>query len=332
MKYPWHEAELVRVLAARATLHHALLIEGPPGIGKQDFALGLAAALLCEASDAAGRACGACLACGWFAQGSHPDFRWLRPEAKDPDFVARKDRKPSRHIRVEQIRTIASFVNIGAHRAGRKIVLIEPAETMNNVSANALLKTLEEPAGNTVFLLVCGHPDALPATVRSRCRRLALAPPPAAGAAEWLAATAGIDAAEAATWVAAAGGAPLLAQRLAEPVGATAHRTVLETLARFPDIAVVDAAASLHQFDADAWIPVVRAWATDLARVLGGAPPRFLPGERARLEVLAKKTSLERVLRLEADLAATAVATEQPLNPRLLAEGVMLRCCEAFEP
>jgi len=332
MKYPWHEAELTRLLLARAALHHALLIEGRPGIGKQDFTLGLAAALLCESPDAAGRACGACLACGWFGQGSHPDFRWLRPEAQDPDFVPRKDRKPSRHIRVEQIRSIAGFVNIGAHRAGRKIVLIEPAEAMNDVSANALLKTLEEPAGNTVFLLVCGHPDALPATVRSRCRRLALATPPADVAARWLAAQAGIDATEAAHWVAAAGGAPLLALRLAEPAGATAHRTVLETLAGFPDIAVVDAAASLHQFDAEAWLPVVRAWVTDLARVLGGAPPRFLPGERARLEVLARKTSLDRMLRLEADLAATFVATEQPLNPRLLAEGVMLRCCEAFEP
>ncbi len=332
MKYPWHEAELARLLAARDTMHHALLIEGPPGIGKQDFALALAAALLCEAPDAGGRACGACLACGWFGQGSHPDFRWLRPDASDPDFEARKDRKPSRHIRVEQIRAVAGFVNVGAHRAGRKIILVEPAEAMNMVSANALLKTLEEPAGNTMFLLVCGHPDALPATVRSRCRRLALAPPPASLAAEWLAARAGIDNAEAAGWVAAAGGAPLLAQRLAEPAGATAHRTVLETLGRFPDIAVVDAAASLHQFDADAWIPVVRAWVSDLARVLGGAPPRFLPGESARLEALATKTSLDRVLRLEADLAATVVATEQPLNPRLLAEGVMLRCCEAFEP
>jgi len=331
MNYPWHEAELGRLLASRGTLHHALLIEGQPGIGKQDFALAVATALLCEAPGPDGRACGTCLACGWFREGSHPDFRWVRPDASDPNFEARKDRKPSRQIRIEQVRGIAGFVNIGAHRAGRKVILVEPAEAMNAVSANALLKTLEEPAGDTVFLLVCGRPDALPATVRSRCRRLALATPPAGVAAQWLAGQAGIDAGEAATWIAAAGGAPLHALRLAEPTGATAHRAVLETLAGIPDIAIVDAAASLHQFDADAWIPVVRAWVTDLARVIGGAPPRFLPGERARLEAVATRTSLDRVLRLEADIAATVVATEQSLNQRLLAEGVLLRCCEAFE-
>ncbi len=331
MKYPWHEAELRRLLASRSAMHHALLIEGQPHIGKQDFALAVAAALLCEAPDDGGQACGACLACGWFREGSHPDFRWVRPEANDPGFEARKDRKPSRQIRVEQVRAIAGFVNIGAHRAGRKVILVEPAEAMNAVSANALLKTLEEPAGDTVFLLVCGRPDALPATVRSRCRRHVLATPPAGAAAQWLAAQSGIDAGEAADWIAAAGGAPLHALRLAEPTGATAHRAVLETLSGIPDIAIVDAAASLHQFDAESWIPVVRAWISDLARVSGGAPPRFLPGERARLEAVATRTSLDRVLRLEADIAATVVATEQSLNQRLLAEGILLRCCEAFE-
>lgn len=332
MKYPWHQAELLRLLTSRDTMHHALLIEGQPGIGKQDFALATAAALLCEAPGADGRACGECLACGWFREGSHPDFRWVRPDANDPNFEARKDRKPSRQIRIEQIRAIAGFVNIGTHRAGRKIILIEPAEAMNPVAANALLKTLEEPAGDTVFLLVCGHPDALPATVRSRCRRLALATPQAAPAARWVADQAGIDIDTAAGWIAAAAGAPLHALRLAEPTGAAAHRDVLATLAGIPDIEVVEAAARLLQFDADTWIPVVRAWVTDLARVLGGAPPRFLPGEHARLEALATRTRLDRVLRLEADIAATVVASEQSLNQRLLAEGVLLRCCEAFEP
>ena len=145
-------------------------------------------------------------------------------------------------------------------------------------------------------------------------------------------AEAGIGTEEASTWVAAAGGAPLHARQLAEPTGATAHRAVLETLGGIPDIAIVDAAARLQQFDADAWIPVVRAWVTDLARVIGGAAPRFLPGERARLEAIATRTRLDRVLRLEADLAATVVASEQSLNQRLLAEGVLLRCREAFDP
>lgn len=331
MNYPWHEEALRRVLAGRANLHHALLVEGNAGIGKRGFALALAAALLCEASAADGRACGKCQGCRWFAQGSHPDFRQVRPEIDDPDFVAARDRRPSRHIRIEQIRALADFTAIGTHRDGRKIILVDPAEAMNVVAANALLKTLEEPPGRTNFLLVCARPDVLPATVRSRCRSLHLPAPPTASARDWLAAQARFDAQEAERWLALAGGAPLHALRFAEPAQAAACRAALETLAGIPDIAVADAAEKLYRLDAHMWLPIVRSWASDLARVLGGAAPRFLPRERAQFDALRKRTSLAQVLRLEADLAQAAAAAEQPLNPRLLAEGIVLRCCEAFE-
>src|SRR5690606_41703486 len=121
------------------------------------------------------------------------------------------------------------------------------------------------------------HPSALQSNSRSRCRRITRVAPTAAQAAEWLATQAGIGIEEAATWVAAAGGAPLQALRLAEPTGATAHRAVLETLGGIPDIAIVDAAARLQQFDADAWIPVVRVLVTDLPRVIGGRAPTHIP-------------------------------------------------------
>lgn len=330
MNPPWHEDALARLLAARATLHHALLIEGVPGIGKRDFARTLAQALLCEAPDGQGRACGTCRGCAWFGQGSHPDFRWLRPESEDPDFQPTRERKPSRQIRIEQVRSLAGFVHTGAHRGGRKVVLVEPAEAMNVGAANALLKTLEEPPGDTVFLLVCGRPGALPATVRSRCRRVVLGLPPAGLAGDWLAARAGIDTDTARTWLAAAGGAPLLALQRAEPAATAAHRAVLETLAGLPDIAVAAAAESLSRHDAGTWLPVLHAWTTDLARVLAGAEPRFLPGERQHLEALARRTSLGRILALEAAVGAGIAAAAQPLNARLLAEGIVLRCCEAF--
>ncbi len=83
MIHDWNTPILKRLLARRATLPHALLLHGPDGVGKGALARRLAAALLCEAPLADGDACGACPACGWFANANHPDFRLLAPEADE---------------------------------------------------------------------------------------------------------------------------------------------------------------------------------------------------------------------------------------------------------
>ena len=172
--YPW-QASLWQQLSRRERHAHAYLLHGPAGIGKRALAERLAAALLCAAPSADG-ACGQCKACLLLRAGTHPDFFELQPEEAD---------KP---IRVDQVRELVDFVGQTAQLGGRKLVLLEPAEAMNLNAANALLKSLEEPSGDTVLLLVSHQPSRLLPTIKSRCQQQACPLPSVAQAQAWLAA------------------------------------------------------------------------------------------------------------------------------------------------
>src|SRR5690606_34194172 len=173
--------------------------------------------LLCETPRDA-IACGACDACLWLRSGNHPDLRLLRPDAvaqaegqADADEAApARAKAPSREIRIEQVRALETWLNTATHRGGLRVIVLYPAQALNAISANALLKVLEEPAPKTVFLIVADALDLVLPTLVSRCRRLPLATPTPEVAAAWLA-QAGVDADSAGAYLAAAGGAPLAA-------------------------------------------------------------------------------------------------------------------------
>ncbi len=171
--YPWQDS-LWQQLAGREQHAHAYLLHGPAGIGKRALAERLMARLLCQ-SPAGLDACGQCKSCLLLAAGSHPDNYILEPEEAD---------KP---IKVDQVRDLVSFVVQTAQLGGRKVVLVEPVEAMNINAANALLKSLEEPSGNTVLLLVSHQSSRLLPTIRSRCVQQACPLPSAAMSEQWLA-------------------------------------------------------------------------------------------------------------------------------------------------
>ncbi|WP_080362711.1 DNA polymerase III subunit delta', partial [Bordetella pertussis] len=217
---PW-QTEIARSwLSGRDRFAHAWLIHGNGGIGKLDFTAAAAASLLCE-SPRQGLACGECAACAWVASGNHPDLRRIRPEAvaleEGADQTegaeeaeagsggAAAKRAPSKDIRIDQIRALEPWFNTATHRGGWRVALLYPAHALNVISANALLKVLEEPPAHTVFLLVADAPDRLLPTLVSRCRRLPLPTPSAGQALQWLGEQ-GVE--PAADWLAAAGGAP----------------------------------------------------------------------------------------------------------------------------
>jgi DNA polymerase-3 subunit delta' len=326
---PWTRPDLDRLLAMRQALPHALLVHGPDGVGKAQLARHFAGAMLCESPLPDGDACGKCVACGWFAQSNHPDFRLLVPEADEEGGEGRAGRaegkKASRAIRIQQIRALSEFLAVGGHRGGRKIVLITPADALNVPAANALLKTLEEPPGNTVFLLVTGHADALPATIRSRCVAVGVPLPAPEVALDWLAGQEGVEPGGAPALLAAVGGAPLRALSLAEPAEAAAHRAVLQALAELPDTTVIRAADTVAAHPPRMWLPLLLAWVSDLGRVLAGAQARRFPDRADRLARLARGTSLARVANYAAWLQHQQAVAEHPLNPRLLCEDTLLR-------
>lgn len=183
---------------AQGRLGHALLFVGPPGVGKRLLADALAGALLCEQPDTGGLPCSSCRGCLQLAAGSHPDYLELMPE------------EGAREIRVAQSREFSRRLGLTAHY-GRRVGLIEPAEAFTTSAANSLLKTLEEPPGNTHILLVSERPSAVLATIRSRCQRIRLPLPEAAEVRDWAREQdAGVEEA-----LPLARGAPLRAQALA---------------------------------------------------------------------------------------------------------------------
>lgn len=211
--YPWQQA-LWEQLAGRSQHAHAYLLHGPQGIGKRALAERLMARLLCQ-RPAGLDACGECKACLLLKAGSHPDNFVLEPEEAD---------KP---IKVDQVRELVAFIVQTAQLGGRKVVLIEPVEAMNINAANALLKSLEEPSGNTVLLLVTHQPSRLLPTLKSRCQQVSCPQPNLGQSQAWLAsALPDSDDAEREELLTLAAGSPLMAVSL-QAQGVRAQRALV---------------------------------------------------------------------------------------------------------
>jgi DNA polymerase-3 subunit delta' len=319
-----------RLMAWRAQLPHALLLSGPRGLGKRQVARDFAAALLCEAPGADGHACGNCLACRWFAQDSHPDFRRLQPEAHAAPAESRaadesKTKRGGQQITIDQVRALDDFLAVGTHRQGLRIVLIQPAENLNRSAANALLKMLEEPPPDTLFLLVSDEPARLLPTVLSRCQSLPFGVPPRDAALAFLRA-AGL--ADAEGWLALAGGAPYLALELAGRAQNDGLAELLAALGEGGRLEVLATAATLEkplkaskgENPLPQWVDWVLKWLVDLNLAARGLPIRFYLGQGAKIEALARQSRPEKLVRAYRALLVLRRESEQPLNVRLFLE------------
>ena len=211
---PWIAAQRNALLAQRG---HAWLLQGPSGLGQFALALELVRAWLCEAATAHG-ACGHCASCHAIDVHTHADLCVLMPET---ELLARgwplpekaqaelddKKRKPSREIRVEAMRDAVEFAQRTSARGRGKAVLVYPAEQMNTITANALLKTLEEPPGDVRFVLASEAAHQLLPTIRSRCLGHTMVWPEQGAMLPWLAGQ-GVAPASADALLRMAGGRP----------------------------------------------------------------------------------------------------------------------------
>ncbi len=336
--YPWQQDDWQRLQRMRARLPHAILFHGAEGTGKVTFAERFAASLLCEQVLDDGHACGTCESCGWFVQYGHPDYRRVRPDALETEAAddadteevgAKKGGKaPSKDIRIEQVRSLAAFMNVSTHRSGLRVVLLYPAEALNAASANALLKTLEEPPPETVFLLVTDRIDRLLPTILSRCRKFPLSSPDPAAAQQWLAAQ-GIG--QPGRWLAEQGGAPLAALQAAQGNDGGERDELFALLAKPAAGAALVVAERLQKAALAQLVAWLQRWLYDLLSLKLGGRVRYFPHHQQALAALASRIPAERLQQALRDAGARRAVAEHPLSARLFIEHMLLDYTKLFE-
>ncbi|NQW82250.1 MAG: DNA polymerase III subunit delta' [Polaromonas sp.] len=355
---PWLQVQLESLLSQRG---HAWLLSGPSGLGQFDLALALARAWLCEAPSPQG-ACGHCGSCHAVDVHTHADLRMLIPETlslslgwpldqKTQEELDNKKRKPSKEIKVDAARQVVTFSQLTRSRGPTKVVLVFPAERMNGITANTLLKTLEEPPGEVKFILATEAAQQLLPTIRSRCQShtmrwpafdeslawlqsqsamdesakagRAKPPPPKLEDLRVLLAAAGGRPADALAWVQS--GAPDEAARDWQALPKAMARGDVGALTGWAPALVVDA---LQKICHDVWAAKV------------GAQPRFftlsdlpLPARQpASVETqnLGSPASIFALSAWSKELAATARTVEHPYNPGLMLEALVSRAKQAL--
>jgi DNA polymerase-3 subunit delta' len=318
---PWLRQPLAELLRQRG---HAWLLQGPSGLGQYELGLALAAAWLCEQPEEAKAqgACGHCPSCHAIQVRTHADLCVLMPEVamqalgwpldeKSQADIDDKKRKPSREIRVEAMRDAIGFAQRTSARGRGKAVLVYPAERMNNITANALLKTLEEPVGEVRFVLASEAAWQLLPTIRSRCLGFTLPWPDSGQAQDWLVGQ-GVPAADAPGLLRAAGGRPSDALRLASQGQSPKAWSLLPKAMSRGEVGALSDHAPAQAIGA------LQKLCHDLMAVDCGAAPRFF--ESADLPPAPPRAALARWSR---SLASAAKTAEHPFNAGLMLEALV---------
>jgi DNA polymerase-3 subunit delta' len=317
---PWHEAAATQLQAAWSAkrLSHALLIQGAEGLGQRSFAAWIARAMLCERKqDGVLESCGECSGCALVDAGTHPDVTWTVPE------------EGKQQISVDQVRDMCERLSKTSFRQGYKVAIVDPAHQMTPGAANSLLKTLEEPAAQSLIILLTSRPSALLPTVRSRCQKLAVKRPSTADAHAWLESrTQGkIDP----QVIEFAGGAPLRALEYAasgqfQALDEEMRKGLSALLGRQIDVTQIASEwADERLVDRLTWLDL---WLTSTARAaLGGTAdlitfprgPVHLPSPLHALNISGVYSMVDRARALKAQLGRTALQRELAVESWLFA-------------
>ncbi len=315
---PWIAAQARALLTQQG---HAWLLGGPSGLGQYALALALVRAWLCDQPSGQG-ACGSCTSCHAVAVHTHADLCVLMPETvmlelgwplgeKAQADIDDKKRKPSKEIRVEAMRDAIEFSQRTSARGSAKAMLVFPAERMNVVTANALLKTLEEPAGDMRFALASEAAHQLLPTIRSRCQWHNMVWPDTQSALAWMHQR-GVDPAQSGVLLRAAGGRPADALLFSQ-AGLDA-----QTWVALPAAIAHGDANALRDWSPAQAVEVLHKLCHDVLAVRSGAGPRYFA--TADLPPGGTVRSLSQWSR---SLTAARRTIEHPFNAGLMLEALV---------
>lgn len=301
----------------QSKLPHAILLSGHTGIGKIEFAHAFAHLLLCH-NPIDQQPCGHCRSCELVRSGTHPDQVYLHPEEQ------------GKAIKVDQVRELMSFLHSTAQQGGYRVVVMEPAESMNINAANALLKSLEEPGNNTLLLLVSHLPGQLMPTIRSRCQHVTFPFPSQADAASWLAEELSISIDRAGQLLSISQGAPLKARDLFKRDLLTLRGSFMKSLgdllkARITAVAVAE---KLHKEDLLQLLEWIHSLLVDIVRLQADSNALSISNKdmQKMLSAVSKKATTMQVFSLLDQIHSERVSLLQRHNPnrQLLLETLLL--------
>ncbi len=349
---------------------NAVLIHGQSGIGKFEFSIELAKGLLCEASSGA-KPCNQCEACRWFDSGNHPDFIALVPETHRKllphgDFNSEVDspkkskpsqtdnegdapeKKEKKSISIEDARSAIEGLTIGSHRGGNRVILVYPLEMLRADSANTLLKSLEEPPKNTIFILLADRLDRVLPTIRSRCRLLSAPRPDRANGLHWLRSKLNtisdlkISDSDVESIYDEQGGAPyavldsLIARHNKDEkdeltIAIQASRYLLQAMSQGSRINWLDAADKTQKARYSVMLATMQRWASDLQSSKQMGSPRYYPKHEDAIRVLAQQARLPKLLRFWRSLIQARRHENHPLATRIQLEALLSQYQQVFE-
>ncbi len=318
---PWqqHQWEHLCSYIAQKRIPQALLITGNKGLGKQQLAQQFAVALLCATPKADGTACGHCSSCLLVNADTHPDFIQVQPEEE------------GKGIAIGQIRSLITRLTLKPQFDTYRVVIINPADKMNNAAANAFLKCLEEPTERTSIILISEKPGKLPATIISRCQKLAIPTPDKETVVDWLAETLRSDGAKETLQcnVSLAQGAPLLALDYANDKTLAMRNECFEAwmaIAKQRKSPVI-VAEDWHKLPAAPLIFWATSWIIDLIKCFYHTPFENLynPDLNAQLQELSKRLELKGLYKLYDLLLLGRQRLDTQINKQLLFEEILIQ-------
>lgn len=316
--YPW-QASLWHSLAGRSQQAHAYLLHGPEGSGKRALAEHFAAFLLCKSPEQE-QPCGQCTACKLYAADTHPDLLRLEPE------------EVGKGILIASVRDLVGRILQTSQQGGRKVIIVEPAEAMTTGSANALLKSLEEPAGSTVFLLISHQFSFLLPTIKSRCVLQVCPLPSQQDSVQWLQQQQPeLTAEQCQTLLALASGSPLNALKLSDGDVLAIREQVVNGVKQLfkQQSSPSELALAWAKIPQELLFDWFCQWAQLLLRykMTEDEEQLGLPDMRIVLKHVAPRTSLELLLEMQDWLLEhrQKVLRRVPLRADLLLEGLLVR-------
>jgi len=311
--------ELFRRSIRSGKTAHAYIFEGPNGCGRRKTALALIQALFC--SSVSDDACGVCPSCRKVAAGNHGDIHVVKPL---PD---------KRDITIAQIRDIQRELSLRPYEAPRKACIMEPADRMNPNSANSFLKTLEEPPGNAIIILITENADLLLPTIRSRCQVVRFAPL-SPELIKLLLERNGMDAETASLMAPLADGSMQRAQELDNDTLAARRemlRKHLGSLSLDRIVTVFDASEELsgNREETLGNLDMLLSFARDMVHLAAGGGDIINQPIRQFLEEFVSRLNLQRSLQLADDILETRRSVQRNANSKLALDQLFMKIAEA---